>query len=71
MSYQCAFKKIKIGEFFCKYFNLEDGRRKATFTAHYALLLQERLKMQLKWPKKKQKQNKKPQFVQCMKNCCD
>ena len=59
MSYQCAFKKIKIGEFFCKYFNLDDGSRKATFKAHYALLLQERLKMQLKWPKKTRTKQKK------------
>ena len=40
----------------CSCFNIEDGR-KATFSAHYALLFQERLKTQLKCKKR---------FVQCM-----
>ena len=39
----CALKKqlIKIGEFLCSHFNIEDGRRKAIFSAYYALLFQE------------------------------
>ena len=24
---QCAFKKIKVGEFLCSHFNIEDGRK--------------------------------------------
>ena len=44
LSYQCAFKKrlITIGEFLCSHFNIEDGRKKATFLAYYALVFQER-----------------------------
>ena len=44
LSYQRAFKKIliKIGEFLCSHFNIEDGRKKATFSAYYALLFQEK-----------------------------
>ena len=34
--------KSKIGEFLCSHFNIEDGRKKATFSAYYALLFQER-----------------------------
>ena len=30
-------KDIKIGEFLCSHFNIEDGRKKATFSAYYAL----------------------------------
>ena len=34
MSYQCAFfKNIKIGEFLCSHFNIEDERKYATFLA--------------------------------------
>ena len=34
MSYQCAFfkKLIKIGEFLYSHFNIEDGRKYATFS---------------------------------------
>ena len=35
-------KKIKIGEFWGKHYNIEDGRGKVTFLAYYALLFQER-----------------------------
>ena len=39
----CIFKKlVKIGEFLCRHFNIEDGRKYATFSAYYALLVQER-----------------------------
>ena len=32
----CILKKdIKIGEFLCSHFNIEDGRKKATFSAFY------------------------------------
>ena len=36
LSYQCALKKnlIKIGEFSCSHFNVEDGRKYATFSAY-------------------------------------
>ena len=46
LSYQRALKKkdIRIGEFLCSHFNTEDGRKKATFSAYYALLFQERWK---------------------------
>ena len=38
----CILKKdIKIGEFLCSHFNIEDGRKKATSSAYYALLFQE------------------------------
>jgi hypothetical protein len=37
----CIKKIIKIGEFLFSYFNIEDGRKKATFSEHYALLFQE------------------------------
>ena len=39
----CIFKKknIKIGEFLCSHFNIEDGRKYATFSAHYAYYFQE------------------------------
>ena len=30
-------RRIKIGEFLCSHFNIEDGRKKATFLAYYAL----------------------------------
>ena len=30
-------KLIKIGEFLCSYFNVEDGRKYTTFSAYYAL----------------------------------
>ena len=33
---------IKIGEFLCSHFNIEDGRTYATFLAYYTLLFQER-----------------------------
>ena len=33
---------IEIGEFSCSHFNIEDGRKYATFLACYALLFQER-----------------------------
>ena len=33
-------KDIKIGEFLCSHFNIEDGREKATFSAYYVLLFQ-------------------------------
>ena len=35
-------KRIKIGEFLCSHFNIECGRKYATFSAYYALLFQER-----------------------------
>ena len=39
----CILKKlIKIGEFGGSYFNIEDGRKYATFSMYYALLFQER-----------------------------
>ena len=28
-------KDIKIGAFLCRHFNIEDGRKKATFSAYY------------------------------------
>ena len=37
-------KLIKIGELLRNHFNIEDGRKKASFSAHYALLFQERWK---------------------------
>ena len=38
----CTLKNvIKMGEFLCSYFNIKDGRKKATFLAHYALLFHE------------------------------
>ena len=37
------FKKlIKISEFLCSYFNIEDGRKYTKFLVYYALLFQER-----------------------------
>ena len=42
LSYECAFKKnIKIGDFSCSHFNIEDERRHATFLVYYALLFQD------------------------------
>ena len=39
----CIFlKNTKIGEFLCSDFNIENGRKHATFLAYYALLFQER-----------------------------
>ena len=39
----CIFKKhIKIGEFLCSHFNIEDGRKSATVLAYCAFLSQER-----------------------------
>ena len=35
-------KIIKIGEFLCSHFDVEDGRKYTTFLAYYALLFQER-----------------------------
>ena len=35
-------KLIKIGEFLCSHFNIEHGRRYATFSVYYTLLFQER-----------------------------
>ena len=35
-------KFIKIGEFLCSHFNIEDERKSTTFLAYYALLFQER-----------------------------
>ena len=35
-------KPIKIGEFLCSHFNIEDGRRYIPFSAYYVLLFQER-----------------------------
>ena len=34
-------KVIKICGFLCSHFNIEDGRKQATFSAYYALLFQE------------------------------
>ena len=31
----CIFFSIKSGEFLCRYFNTEDGRKKATFSTYY------------------------------------
>ena len=42
---QGAFKKktlVKTGELLCSHFNIEDGRKKATFSVFYPLLFQER-----------------------------
>ena len=39
-----CFKKIKIGEFLCSCFNIEDARKFATFKKYYAILFQEREK---------------------------
>ena len=33
---------ITTGKFLCSYFNIEDGRKKTTFSAYCALLFQER-----------------------------
>ena len=33
-------KVIKIGDFLCSHFNIEDGRKYATFSAYYASLFQ-------------------------------
>ena len=38
----CIKKNIKISEFLCSHFNIEDGRKYATFLTHYALLFQEK-----------------------------
>ena len=35
-------KSIKIGEFLCSHFNIEGGRKYATFLAYYVLLFQKR-----------------------------
>ena len=35
-------KLTKIGEFLCSHFNIEDGRKYATFSAYYALLFKEK-----------------------------
>ena len=35
-------KLIKMGKFLCGHFNIEDGRRYATFLVWHALLFQER-----------------------------
>ena len=35
-------KKITIGKFLCSHFHIEDGRKYATSSAYYSLLLQER-----------------------------
>ena len=35
-------KLIKIGECLCSHFNIEDGRKYATFLAYHALLFQDR-----------------------------
>ena len=54
----CVFKKlIKIVEFLCSHFNIEDRRKKATFSAYYALSFQKRQKHN--W-------NTQKKFVQCM-----
>ena len=37
----CIKKIIKIGEFLCSHFNIEDGRKYVTFLTYYALLSQE------------------------------
>ena len=51
------FKSIKIGEFLCSYFNIEDGR-KYIFSVYYALLFQERYKNTT--------EIKKKDLLQCM-----
>ena len=39
----CILKKlIKIGEFLCSHFNIEDERKYATFSVYHGLLFQER-----------------------------
>ena len=49
----CILQKLyKICGFFCSHFNIEDGRKQATFSAYYALLVN------------KGKKHKK-RFVQC------
>ena len=35
-------KDIKIGEFLCSHFNIEDGRIYTLYSAYYALLFQEK-----------------------------
>ena len=46
-------KTYQLGEFLYSHFNIEDGRGKSNISAYYALLVQERLKTQLKCKKKK------------------
>ena len=41
----------KIGEFLCSHFNIQDGRKYATFPAYYVLLFQEQWKCN--WSAKK------------------
>ena len=43
----CIKKNIKIGEFLCSHFDIEDGSKYATFLTYNALLFQERYKY--KW----------------------
>ena len=48
VSYQCALKKdIKIGEFLCSHFNIEDGK-KSNFFGILCFIISRRVKMQLK-----------------------
>ena len=41
-------KNIKIGEFLCSDFNIEDGRRYATFFGILSFMISRKVKMQLK-----------------------
>ena len=38
----CIKKLIKIGEFLCIHFNIDDRRKYTTFSVYYVLLFQER-----------------------------
>ena len=42
LSYQRALKTVKISDFLCTHFNIEDGIKYTTFSLYYALLFQER-----------------------------
>ena len=51
----CTKESIKISEFLCSHFNIEEGRKTATFSAYYALLFQKCEKATEMQKKKKKK----------------
>ena len=44
----CIEKIIKVGEFLCSYFNIEDGRKTAKFQAYYLYYLRVKTQMRCK-----------------------
>ena len=43
---------LKIGEFLCSHFNIEDGRKYARLFGILCFIISRKIKMQLKWKKK-------------------